>query len=50
MEPGVFNGQEYLGLYPYLRYDAIDNDSKEDFWVYNGKNNTHIRLREWLEK
>lgn len=50
MEPGEFNGQEYLGVYPYLRYDIVDGDIKKDFWVYNARNDTHIRLREWLEK
>lgn len=50
MEPGVYDGQEYLGLYPYLRYDIVDNDTKKDFWVYNVRNNTHTRLRVWLAK
>ena len=48
MAPGEFNGQEYLGLYPYLRYDHLENTVKNDFLVYNQTSNKHITLREWL--
>lgn len=48
MAPGEFNGQEYLGLYPYLRYDHLENTVKNDFLVYNQISNMHITLHEWL--
>lgn len=32
-----FKGQEYLGLYPYLKYDRQYGSSKYDFFVWNQK-------------
>lgn len=49
MEPGEYNGQEYLGLYPYLRHDRMEGMSKLDFWVYDQETNKHIILRSWLD-
>ena len=48
MEAGDFAGQEYLGLYPYLRYGREENEVKEDFWVYDQESDNHITLRNWL--
>lgn len=48
MEAEDFAGQEYLGLYPYLRYGREENETKEDFWVYDQESDNHITLRSWL--
>lgn len=49
MEPGEYNGQEYLGLYPYLRHDKLEDAMEYDFWVYDQETNKHITLRNWLD-
>lgn len=49
MEAGNFAGQEYLGLYPYLRYGQEEDTSKADFWVYDQETDKHITLRNWLD-
>lgn len=49
MEQGEYNGQEYLGLYPYLRYDKLGDAIQYDFWVYDQKTNKHITLKDWLD-
>ena len=49
MEAGNFVGQEYLGLYPYLRYGQEEDTSKADFWVYDQETDKHITLRSWLD-
>ena len=49
MEQGEYNGQEYLGLYPYLRHDRLEGTSEYDFWVYDQETNKHITLRSWLD-
>ncbi len=49
MEQGEYNGQEYLGLYPYLRHDRLEGASQYDFWVYDQYSNRHITLRSWLD-
>lgn len=43
-------GQEYLGLYPQLRFSRYENREKRDFWVVNPNNQTeYVVLREWLK-
>lgn len=49
MEQGEYDGQEYLGLYPYLRHDRLEGASDYDFWVYDQEANRHITLRSWLD-
>lgn len=49
MEQGEYNGQEYLGLYSYLRYDRLESTSRYDFLVCNQETNKHITLRDWLD-
>ena len=45
-----FNGQEYLGLYPYLEYEKVYNQSRYDFWVCDQKDqNKYQILRDWLK-
>lgn len=45
-----FNGQEYLGLYPYLEYAQVAGQSKYEFWVYDQRDHSKYRvLREWLK-
>lgn len=45
----TFNGQEYLGLYPYLEYEKIANSDKFDFWVCEHDSSKYIQLGLWLE-
>jgi len=47
---GAFKGQEYLGLYPYLRYHApiVSGAIKSDFFVWNQSNTAHVVLSDWL--
>ena len=45
-----FNGQEYLGLYPYLEYASHAGiDSGCDFYICNQKRTEFMRLREWIK-
>lgn len=48
MESNTFQGQEYLGLYPYISYSKIRGKNKYDFWVYNQGIDEYVILREWL--
>ena len=48
MDAADFAGQEYLGLYPYLRYGQEENTSKADFWVFDQATDKHVTLRNWL--
>lgn len=45
-----FEGQEYLGIYPYITYDKYANKDCYDFWV-NDVNNPkkYASLRSWLK-
>lgn len=44
-----FEGQEYLGLYPYLQYAQIQGEEKFDFWVWDQKDRSkYIILSAWL--
>lgn len=45
-----YNGQEYLGLYPYIEYNRRNNsDYVYDFWVHDPKDRRkYIVLRNWL--
>lgn len=45
-----FNGQEYLGLYPYLDYEKIQGQDKFDFWVCDQVDtDKYISLKRWLQ-
>lgn len=45
-----FNGQEYLGLYPYLEYSQVLGQSRYEFWVYDQNDHNRYRvLSEWLK-
>lgn len=49
MEASSFNGQEYLGLYPYLNYEKIKGKDEYEFWVCDQKNKKiYVSLRKWL--
>ena len=44
-----YKGLEYLGIYPYIDYNASTN-GKYEFWVNDPKDrNKYTVLREWLE-
>ena len=46
---GHFNGQEYLGLYPYIDYELNRENKKHEFWVNDPNDNQrYIVLRDWL--
>lgn len=49
MEGKRFEGQEYLGLYPYLTYSQIKDSDKYDFWVYEQETEKYVKLRSWLD-
>lgn len=45
----AFNGQEYLGIYPYIDYEKANNSDKYEFWVNDPKDrNMYVSLRKWL--
>lgn len=45
----AFQGQEYLGLYPYLVYDKIGIETRNDFWITDQDNpRKTVSLRLWL--
>lgn len=44
-----FNGQEYLGLYPYLEYASYAGiDNNLDFYICDQTRTKFMKLREWL--
>lgn len=43
-----FDGQEYLGLYPYLTYSINTRTDKYDFWVHEQDSDKYILLSLWL--
>lgn len=44
-----FDGQEYLGLYPYLEYKKAQGENRYDFWVIDQENSDkYISLKSWL--
>lgn len=47
MESQMFNGQEYLGLYPYIEYKKVSD--KHEFFVYNQGTDEYVILRDWLK-
>ena len=51
MEYGCeFNGQEYLGLYPYLEYASFAGvDAACDFYICNQNRTEFIKLRDWIK-
>ncbi len=44
-----YNGQEYLGLYPYLTYEKYANKDAYDFWVHEQNSSKYIVLSSWLK-
>ena len=50
MEYGsIFNGQEYLGLYPYLEFASLaGTDTGCYFYICDQTRTNFIRLRDWL--
>lgn len=42
-----FKGQEYLGLYPYIKYQQ-NTTGKYDFWVHNQTSDEYTVLSSWL--
>lgn len=47
-EASTYNGQEYLGLYPYLEYAPRQDTGKYDFWVHEQGSSKYIKLDCWL--
>lgn len=46
---GRFNGNEYLGLYPYLEFAKTAKENRDEFWVYDqADRNRYIVLSSWL--
>ncbi len=46
---GDFDGQEYLGIYPYLDY-AKSNAGKNEFWVRSSEDKRqYVVLKDWLK-
>ncbi|MFD2215326.1 toll/interleukin-1 receptor domain-containing protein [Metabacillus endolithicus] len=43
-----YNGQEYLGLYPFVARGTIRNTNREEIWVHKSKNE-YVQLRYWLQ-
>lgn len=43
-----YDGQEYLGLYPYLDYSKYANSDNYDFWVHEQRTSKYIVLSAWL--
>lgn len=43
-----YQGQEYLGLYPYLQYEKYANRDAYDFWVHEQNSSKYVTLRSWL--
>ena len=44
-----FNGQEYLGIYPYVEYAKVQSSNKDEFWVVDPEEvNKYTSLQEWL--
>ena len=49
MKSESFNGQEYLGLYPYIDYEKNIENEKYDFWVNDPNDNQkYVALGDWL--
>ncbi|MBP7795232.1 MAG: toll/interleukin-1 receptor domain-containing protein [Elusimicrobiales bacterium] len=43
-----YRGQEYLGLYPYVTKDRIQDSDKITLWV-NENTDIHVSFEDWLE-
>lgn len=43
-----YQGQEFLGLYPYLQYEKYAHIDAYDFWVFEQNSSKYISLRAWL--
>ena len=44
-----YQGQEYLGLYPYLDYDTYKGTNRYEFWVNNpGNTGEYVSLKDWI--
>lgn len=44
----VFNGQEYLGLYPYVSYDNIEGIDQLALWI-NRSANKYVDFDSWIK-
>lgn len=49
MESQIFQGQEYLGLYPYMQYAQVSGKDRNEFWIYNQGTDEYVILRSWLD-
>lgn len=49
VESDSFRGQEYLGLYPYIRYSKVKGRNQDEFWVYNQGTDEYVILKKWLD-
>ena len=49
MSGSRFEGQEYLGLYPYIEYEKSNKTGKYEFWVNEQGSDKYIILRQWLK-
>lgn len=49
MESQIFQGQEYLGLYPYMQYAQVSGEDRNEFWIYNQGTDEYVILRSWLD-
>jgi hypothetical protein len=47
VETNEFKGDEYLGLYPFIRKNKIEGSSKETLWVRTSPENVRS-LENWL--
>ena len=43
----TFDGQEYLGMYPYVDQCEAEQTSKEELWVNQGRK--YVSLKKWLQ-
>lgn len=44
----AYEGQEYLGLYPYVTKDRPEGKNNETLWIHDN-NNKYISFTQWLE-
>lgn len=49
MDCSNFEGQEYLGIYPYIDYEKVKDGDKYEFWVNSPTESKYVSLRDWLE-
>lgn len=44
-----YNGQEYLGLYPYVAKGTIINSTQQEIWIHSSQEQ-YVRFRNWLQQ